>query len=184
MGYTLPSAWMPSGNVAAMISPTSLPNAAPVSHTEHSRRLNLTGQTTAGNSQKHGGTSSPIRNTGMKAPQGTGMVVATADIQNWEGENRVLVEQREAVFKVLLKFLFQAHLHDDEENERDEDVDLRVFPGVMVADVVELLSYALTAPRTVVKQSDQRLVLRQLTGRQHKQFVQAITDMNKTSCWH
>jgi len=25
---------------------------------------------------------SPIRNTGMKAPQGTGMVVATADIQN------------------------------------------------------------------------------------------------------
>lgn len=61
----------------------------------------------------------------------------------------------------------KAYLHDDEEDECDEDVDLRVFPGVVVADVVELLRHALAAPRAVVKQRDQRLVLRQLTG-QHK----------------
>lgn len=32
MGYTLPSACIPSGNMAAIISPTSLPKAAPVHH--------------------------------------------------------------------------------------------------------------------------------------------------------
>ncbi len=61
-----------------------------------------------------------------------------------------------------------AYLHDDEEDERDKDVDLRVFPGVVVADVVELLCHALAAPRAVVEQRDQRLVLRQLTGRREK----------------
>lgn len=30
----------------------------------------------------------PITNTGMKAPQGTGMVMARADIQNWGQTNR------------------------------------------------------------------------------------------------
>lgn len=58
--------------------------------------------------------------------------------------------------------MLSAYFHEDEEDEYDEDVDLWVFPGMVVADVVELLSYALAAPRSVVKQSDQRLVLRQL----------------------
>lgn len=58
-----------------------------------------------------------------------------------------------------------VHLHDDEEDERDEDVDLGVFPGMMVADVVKLLSYTLATPGAVVEQSNQRLVLRQLTNR-------------------
>lgn len=56
----------------------------------------------------------------------------------------------------------KAYLHDNEEDECDEDVDLGVLPGVVVADVVELFRHALTAPRAVVEQSDQRLVLRQL----------------------
>lgn len=60
-----------------------------------------------------------------------------------------------------------AYLHDDEEDERDEDVDLGVFPGVVVADVVELFRHALAAPRAIVEQRDQRLVLRQLTGNKH-----------------
>lgn len=47
-----------------------------------------------------------------------------------------------------------GYLHDDEEDERDEDVDLGVFPGMVVADVVELLCHTLTAPRTVVEQGD------------------------------
>lgn len=58
-----------------------------------------------------------------------------------------------------------THLHDGEEDERDEDVDLRVPPGVVVADVVELLGHALAAPGAVVEQRHQRLVLRQLSGR-------------------
>lgn len=58
-----------------------------------------------------------------------------------------------------------SYLHDDEEDERDEDVDLWVFPGMMVADVVKLLSYTLATPSSVVKQSNQRLVLRQLKNR-------------------
>lgn len=57
----------------------------------------------------------------------------------------------------------KAYLHDDEEEEGDEDVDLRVSPGVVVADEVELLGDSLAAPRAVVKQGDQGLVLRQLT---------------------
>lgn len=62
----------------------------------------------------------------------------------------------------------KAYLHDDEEEERDEDVDLRVFPGVVVADVFKLLGDSLAAPRAVVKQGDQGLVLRQLTGEREK----------------
>lgn len=58
-----------------------------------------------------------------------------------------------------------ANLHDDEEDESDEDVNVRVFPGLVVADVVELVGHALAAPRAVVEQRDQRLVLRQLTER-------------------
>lgn len=59
----------------------------------------------------------------------------------------------------------KAYLHNDEEDECDEDVDLGVFPGMVVADVVKLLGHALAAPRTVVEQRDQRLMLCQLTGR-------------------
>lgn len=58
----------------------------------------------------------------------------------------------------------KTYLHDDEEDKRDEDIDLGVFPGVVMADVVKLLCHALTAPRTVVEQRHQRLVLCQLTG--------------------
>lgn len=83
MGYTLPSACMPSGNMDAMISPTSLPNAAPVRHTQIQHtvilRRNLENIETL---EKNSRFYSPMRKTGMKAPHGTGMVVATADIQN------------------------------------------------------------------------------------------------------
>ena len=106
---------------------------------------------------------SPIRKTGMKAPQGTGMVVATADIQNWDGQRRKLVWEILKLSSPDSSMCQTAYLHDDEEDERDEDVDLRVFPGVVVADVVELFGHALTAPRAVVEQRHQRLVLRQLT---------------------
>lgn len=68
----------------------------------------------------------------------------------------------------------KAYLHDDEEDECDEDVDLGVFPGVVVADVVKLLCHALTAPRAVVEQRDQRLMLRQLTG-QHKEKKSSLS---------
>lgn len=60
----------------------------------------------------------------------------------------------------------KAYLHDDEKDERDEDVDLGVLPGMVVADVVKLLCHALTAPCAVVEQCDQRLMLCQLTGLQ------------------
>lgn len=65
----------------------------------------------------------------------------------------------------------KAYLHDDEEDECDEDVDLGVFPGVVVADVVELLRHPLTTPRAVVEKCDQRLMLRQLPGRHKKQVI-------------
>ena len=70
-----------------------------------------------------------------------------------------------------MQHVSKAYLHDDEEDERDEDIDLGVFPGVVVADVVELLGHTLTAPRTVVEQRHQRLVLRQLTGQRKEEEV-------------
>lgn len=60
----------------------------------------------------------------------------------------------------------KAYLHDDEEEECDEDVDLRVSPGVLLAGGLKLLGRSLPAPRAVVKQGDQGLVLRQLTRAQ------------------
>lgn len=67
----------------------------------------------------------------------------------------------------MYRMCLKNYLHDDEKDERDEDVDLRVLPGVMVvADVVKLLRHALAAPRAVVEQRHQRLVLRQLTDTQ------------------
>lgn len=170
----------------------------------------------------------------MKAPHGTGMVVATADIQNWKRETefyrlnhlwnsykaprldiqmkswntiinyekrkqshiwlsdppRALIlsqsefgirrrgrrhccdlcqalndtkgNRQELLVTVSLKaspVWFQcikafhvAYLHNSEEDERDEDVDLGVFPGMVVADVVKLLRHTLTAPCPIVKQ--------------------------------
>lgn len=44
-----------------------------------------------------------------------------------------------------------TYLHDDEEDQGDEDVDLRVFPGLGVSDVVKLLGNALFGPRPVVQ---------------------------------
>lgn len=58
--------------------------------------------------------------------------------------------------------IFVPYLHDDEEHQGDEDVDLRVFPGLRVADVVELLCDALFGPRPVVQQRHQRLLLSEL----------------------
>jgi len=55
-----------------------------------------------------------------------------------------------------------SYLHDDEDDEGDEDVDLRVLPGLGVTDVVELLGDALLGPRPVVEQRHQRLLLGQL----------------------
>lgn len=65
----------------------------------------------------------------------------------------------------------KAYLHDDEEDECDEDVDLWVFPGVVVAGVVKLLRHTVATPRAVVEQCDQRLVLCQLTGRQERKAM-------------
>lgn len=57
-----------------------------------------------------------------------------------------------------------SYLHDDEDDQRDEDVELRVFPGLGVADVVKLLGDALFSPGPVVQQSHQRLLLGELQG--------------------
>lgn len=116
----------------------------------------------------------------MKAPHGTGMVVATADIQNCDEKRK---DEKCVCWTVLKYHTFarytskSTYLHEDEEDERDEDVDLGVFPGVVVADVVKLLGHALTAPCTVVKQRYQRLVLCQLRGR-HKEKLSACSHLN------
>lgn len=68
--------------MAAMISPTSRPNAAPVHTHRYSSQLVEGDLTAVGENNKNSKKHSPMRKTGMKAPQGTGMVVATADIQN------------------------------------------------------------------------------------------------------
>lgn len=44
-----------------------------------------------------------------------------------------------------------SYLHDDEDDQGDEDVELRVFPGLRVTDVVELLGDALFGPGPVVQ---------------------------------
>lgn len=51
-----------------------------------------------------------------------------------------------------IKAFHVAYLHNSEEDKRDEDVDLGVFPGMVVADVVKLLRHTLTAPCPIVKQ--------------------------------
>lgn len=45
----------------------------------------------------------------------------------------------------------KSYLHDDEDDQGDEDVELRVFPGLRVTDVVELLGDALFGPGPVVQ---------------------------------
>lgn len=60
-----------------------------------------------------------------------------------------------------------TYFHHNEDDERDEDVDLRVLPGCSVTVVLKLLSDALLCPRVVVQQRHQRLLLGQLqTGKQ------------------
>lgn len=44
-----------------------------------------------------------------------------------------------------------SYLHDDEDDQGDEDVELRVFPGLRVTDVVKLLGDALFGPGPVVQ---------------------------------
>lgn len=55
-----------------------------------------------------------------------------------------------------------AYLHDDEDDEGDEDIGLRVLPGSCMADVLKLLGNALLCPRPIIQQSDQGLLLGQL----------------------
>lgn len=100
MGYTLPSACMPSGNMAAMISPTSLPNAAPDGHTWGDKVIYgvIWIRQEECRFQKYSELCSPIKNTGMKAPHGTGMVVATADIQNWNEGGKVITVAKSCAF--------------------------------------------------------------------------------------
>lgn len=76
-------------------------------------------------------------NTGMKAPEGMGMVVETADIQNCDTKSRIGGGAKSEPRRFLFFFpppltirvhTHSAHLHDEEEQEDDEDVDLRVKP--------------------------------------------------------
>lgn len=69
---------MPSGNMTAMVSPTRRPNAAPAHHTN----ILFVNMQVFFHKFSHTASYLPMRKTGMKAPHGTGMVVATADIQN------------------------------------------------------------------------------------------------------
>lgn len=173
MGYTLPLACMPSGNIVAMTSPTSRPNAAPVSHTQ-----------TEGDIWRGSFSPSPWRREKTKS-------IPLTNKKHWhEGaagnrhggghsghpELRQRDERHdESAKKTKTHFTdtcrSSTYLHDDEEDERDEDVDLWVFPGMVVADVVKLLRHALAAPRAVVKQRDERLVLRQLAGGHERKVI-------------
>lgn len=76
--------------------------------------------------------------------------------------------QKHRIIIAITTNTYWAYLHDDEEDECDEDVDLGVFPSMVVTDVVKLLGHALTAPRTVVEQCNQRLVLSQLKKQKRK----------------
>lgn len=68
---------------------------------------------------------------------------------------------------VVEKITGCSYLHHDEDDQRDEDVGLWVFPGGGVTVVLELLSDALLRPGAVVQQRHQRLLLGQLqTGKQ------------------
>lgn len=55
-----------------------------------------------------------------------------------------------------------SYLHDDEDDQRDEDVELRVFPGLGVTNVVKLLGDALFGPGSIIQKSHQRLLLGEL----------------------
>lgn len=75
-----------------------------------------------------------------------------------------------------------SYLHDDEEDEGDEDVDLRVLPGLGVSDVVELLGDAVLGPRAVVQQRHQRLLLGQLEN--HRDRLRPDQQINVTLLLH
>lgn len=60
------------------------------------------------------------------------------------------VQEPKAQIELICSSAF-SYLHDNEEDEGDEHVDLRVLPGLGVPDVVELLGDAVFGPRAVVQ---------------------------------
>lgn len=72
----------------------------------------------------------------MKAPEGTGIVVETADIQNYKCTG----DKKEMSIYTAYRMSFgyrnisttNKHLHDDEEEKDYEDADLGVEPGSRV----------------------------------------------------
>lgn len=82
----------------------------------------------------------PNMNTGMKAPEGMGIVVETADIQNYSTKtgSRWDWDQSKWFFTLLHMFKgstystahskTERYLHDEEEEEDDEDADMRMEP--------------------------------------------------------
>lgn len=69
----------------------------------------------------------------MKAPEGTGIVVETADIQNYKCTR----DKKEMSIYTAYMMVFgyrnisstNEHLHDEEEEKDDEDADLWMEPG-------------------------------------------------------
>lgn len=60
------------------------------------------------------------------------------------------IQEPKAQIELISSSAF-SYLHDNEEDEGDEHVDLRVLPGLGVSNVVELLGDALFGPRAVVQ---------------------------------
>ena len=69
----------------------------------------------------------------------------------------------------------RSYLHDDEEDEGNKNVDMRMFPHFDGADVVKLISHTLLGPGPVIQQSHQGLVLGQLSEREVRQEVRTQT---------
>lgn len=53
-----------------------------------------------------------MTNTGMKAPQGTGMVVARADIQNWEKKKKREMKEEQGGISISFPGPPRTPLHD------------------------------------------------------------------------
>lgn len=81
-------------------------------------------------------------NTGMKAPEGMGIVVETADIQNCStktGSKQDQFQSRWVSIKTMnnlqqMQTEEGRYLHDEEEEEDDKDTDTRVKPGGRAAE--------------------------------------------------
>lgn len=87
-------------------------------------------------------------------------------MKRWDGGREGKTDERRWLENT--KPFAPAYLHHDEDHERDEDIELRVFPGLGVADVVKLLGDALLGPGPVVQESHQRLLLGELQGKNSK----------------